>query len=287
MEKIIPKSGLNSTELVDIRDLAEQVNQWDGIDLKMNWEMLNHRPDGVVNDFFYVADNRCVGYLGLYSFNEQEFEVQGMVDPKYRRKGIFRQLVSAARREASQRNRIRLLFICERLSLTGTGFVVAQGFSYQYSEYRMQLLLPSEPAPLPNRVALRLASREDLPELDRQNALYFGGEPEDMMAGDSTTERAVNDYSYLAEVDGRIVGKADLLVDDDRTALLYGFGVLPEYRRHGYGREIIQTMIHLIHQRGLAAVNLEVATENKSALTIYKNCGFQESRVYDYYELKL
>ena len=80
------------------------------------------------------------------------------------------------------------------------------------------------------------------------------------------------------------IGKIDVSLNK-HEASIYGFGVLPEYRGRGYGRQMLVQTIQDILATGQHHIVLEVATENKNALSLYQSCGFRETGSYDYYSL--
>ena len=85
---------------------------------------------------------------------------------------------------------------------------------------------------------------------------------------------------YVWEEDGRIVGNVSL------TPAGYGRGwvvanvvVLPEYRRRGIARALMETALEDIAQRGAFAA-LQVLEENEPARTLYRRLGFAEERAF-------
>src|ERR1019366_6553550 len=134
--------GLTQTELAAIEQLAQVCNAHDGLDLKINREVLRTRPADQINDFLYYEHDTLVGFLGLYSFNPQEGEISGMVHPQYRRKGIFTALFHAALEECRHRHIVRLLLIVEHISTSGQEFVKTLASTYDHSEYKMVLEEP-------------------------------------------------------------------------------------------------------------------------------------------------
>ena len=61
--------------------------------------------------------------------------------------------------------------------------------------------------------------------------------------------------------------------------------ILPDYRGKGYGRELLILAINKLKEFKVKAINLQVETENKNALNLYKSCGFKENYIMDYYRL--
>ena len=70
-------------------------------------------------------------------------------------------------------------------------------------------------------------------------------------------------------------------------ALIYNFGILPEYRGRAFGRQMLARTIQELLATGQQRITLEVETANKNALGLYESCGFKESSRYDYYALDI
>ena len=86
----------------------------------------------------------------------------------------------------------------------------------------------------------------------------------------------------MAELNGEIIGKIHISITNNE-GFIYGFGVLPDFRGKGYGREILCSALDILKKKQVDNIYLEVATENKNALGLYESCGFEEIFVMDYY----
>lgn len=135
----VAKATLEADELAAIQKLVQLCNEHDGIDLKVNPDMLQSRPGKHTEDFLCYQDELLVGFLGLYSFHGGEAEVSGMVHPDYRRAGIFRTLQEMSADECKKRSIPHQLFIVQRESASGKAFVESLGAEYSFSEYWMDL----------------------------------------------------------------------------------------------------------------------------------------------------
>lgn len=86
------------------------------------------------------------------------------------------------------------------------------------------------------------------------------------------------DVYYVLEGDGRILGYANL-------RLLAGEGeieriaVLPEYRRMGAGRRLMDAMAAYARENRAYAVSLEVRESNAAARNLYESYGFRAEAV--------
>lgn len=244
-----------------------------------------------INEFMYFDDQQLIGYIGLSSFGGagSQIEVNGMVHPEYRRQGVFSQLFKLANEEWNRRGAKSVLLLSDRKSEAGQRFIHKTGASYDHSEYEMVLnreqfeRLPSEAS----GIAFRKASNGDAQEIARQNGIYFGDEtesPDELILPEE--EEAKGMSIYIAEKDQRIIGKVHLQLISQAGGI-YGLGVLPEYRRNGFGRNILTMAIEKLIEDKASSITLQVATENGNALDLYKSCGFIETSTMDYFELKM
>lgn len=133
------KQGLDRKTLDAVRRLAESCERHDGIRLKLNWDMLESRPDGETNDLLFYDQEQLAGFCGIYRLVSSEAELSGMVHPDYRRRGIFTQLAAGAAELCRERGLRELIYICPRSSEAGQGFVRHRGLPYRDSEYVMEL----------------------------------------------------------------------------------------------------------------------------------------------------
>lgn len=281
------RQGLSQTELAEIEKLATICQAYEHLHMKLNWNTLRSRPQDQTNDFLYYEHGVLVGFLAFFSFNPIEGEVSGMVHPEHRRRGIFTQLFTAAREECQRRDIPTLLLIVEHASISGQGFAASLKPNYQHSEYNMALAEVKTLPELDPRLQIRLAKSDEAPILAHITAISF-----DMLESDVTwyTSEKVQDTqknrSYIAILDETYVGKLDVSLNE-REAYIVGFGVLPPFRGRGYGRQILAQTIREIRATGQNHIVLEVATENKNALSLYQSCGFREVSSYDYYSLSI
>jgi ribosomal protein S18 acetylase RimI-like enzyme len=238
----------------------------------------------VTSDFLYYEQGTLVGFLGLYAFNSREAEVTGMVYPVYRRKGIFTALLNAAVEECQRRNIPRILLIVEHASASGQAFASSLATIYDHSEYKMVLEQFRIPSRFDERLLFREARVDDLLALKHITAQAFGmSEGEVDWYAVHVLENSSRRY-YLATLDNVVIGKIDVSLEG-QVAFIYGFAVLPVYRGRGYGRQILARTIQEILAMGQEHIVLEVATENRNALSLYQSCGFRETGSYDYYAL--
>jgi mycothiol synthase len=282
-------AGLSPDNLAAIRALADVVNRHDGLDLKLNWELMRDRPAGQVNDFLVHDGGDLVGYAALDGFGS-EYELTGMVHPGHRRRGIGRRLLDATVAECRARDVGQLLLVCEHASSSGHAFIAAQGdeLRYDFSEYRLELDARAQapPSPPDGPLQLRLASAADLPAVAAIRAAAFESPAAQTLEETRFAFDEADSRLYLAEAAGEAVGTIGAIVDDEGV-YLRALGVPPELQGRGYGRAILSGTVALMLAEGHTHLALDVATENRNALSLYQSCGFVETNRYDYYAVDL
>ncbi|HWQ30013.1 MAG TPA: GNAT family N-acetyltransferase [Negativicutes bacterium] len=239
---------------------------------------------GNINEFMCYSGERLVGYAGICHFNGDAMEVNGMVDPEYRRRGIFKSLFSLVKDEWNKRELPGLLMLSDHNSPSGLGFIGFEGAEYDHTEYEMYLRGNMGKAPEKGRIVLRKATNSDAREIARQNSVYFGEElkAEDMRMPED--EEKCGMQIYMAELDGQVIGKVHL--ETGKTICgIYGLGIMPEYRGLGYGRETLSKAVEIMKEARAQVIMLQVVATNSNALNLYRSCGFEETSTMDYYRL--
>ena len=82
IQGLVKRQGLTQADLVEIRQLAQHCNVYEGLDLKLNWSILEQRPTDQTSDFLFYENGELVGFLPLFNFNTTEAEISGMVHPE-------------------------------------------------------------------------------------------------------------------------------------------------------------------------------------------------------------
>ena len=275
--------GLSDGELQDIRELEKACCEYDELKMKLNWDMLTNRSTDEANDLLYYDGSKLIGFLGLYDIEQKskEIEIMAMVHPNYRRRGILKKLFNAAKQECIARGARRILLITERSSDAGTNSVKFTEAKYSCSEYRMRFDESNVPGFPTLGITLRKAESRDYLELIQLDELCFGLAEEKM---ENSNSDKVYHSTYVAELEGKFMGKIGVHMEGN-DGYIFGFGIKPEYRRRGYGREVLGlTLLKLLSEKVKTAL-LEVAVKNENALLLYKSCGFKEVTIYDYYEI--
>lgn len=298
---ILKRNDLSDKEYISIKKLEVTCNEKQKTNLKLELDFKGNLRRKVVNDsitnkmmteFLYYEDDILVGYLGICNFGGASIEISGMVHPEFRMRGIFKKLYLIAKEEWEKSNPQEVLALCDHTSVSGLAFINSNGFEYASSEYKMSLNNKKLDFFHKYVIKLRLATNEDANEIDKQSSVYFGDPIKDVpVDNDDETEVNIqkpliqeedNFISYMAEFDGKIIGKIHLSITNN-NGFIYGFGVLPDFRGNGFGREILNLAMDILKKKNVENIFLDVECQNKTALELYESCGFEEISVMDYY----
>lgn len=283
--RLIAKRRLNDEEFAQIKCLEETCNREEGISVKFNWGMMRERRADYRSDFCCYCDGQLVGYAPLDHFGGS-YEVTAAVLPAYRRRGVLRLLWEAARREAERCHATELLLVCYPASPSGMAAVRRLDITYRSSEYHMKAQSAEMP-PLPaSALQLEDVTAANVAELSRLLASSFDNArwntPEALL---QELRREDNRY-FLALLEEEIIGQIGVIVED-RSAYIRAVGIVPERRGQGYGRQLLSALVQKLLAEGCTEFGLDVATDNRQALSLYQSCGFREITVYDYYTVPL
>jgi ribosomal protein S18 acetylase RimI-like enzyme len=287
IHRVTPLTALTEADQAAIRRVADACRRRDG---QEPWLYLD-ASSGPSNDIpYFRADGPAGEWAGFASLTPgNPAEAYLAVHPDQRRRGIGRALLEAARIEARRRGVERVLLVADAASAAGDAFATAVGATFVESEFCLEF----DPGPAAvTRVpsdALRLvrADASDAATLARIQAISFGDLEEthrDLVAGwlaEGDAQRF-----YLARRGGETVGSLRVSFQTDGSAAYINtFGVLPEYRGRGYGRQMLRDAVATLRAEGWRHIRIEVATTNPVALSLYRSSGFREIAAYRYYEL--
>ncbi len=291
---IYAKQTLTEDEIAAVQQLMALCSTFEDLHMPLfRTDMCKQRLGNETFDFLYYEQGLLVGYLGIENHGTKQKEFEGMVHPEYRHRGIATRLLQAAKEEGRHSGIEQLVLTCKRASASGTAFAKAIDAKLDYSEHQMVLGTFKERLVFDERVTFRQAiSAEDLEKVasvlatDRDNNIEWAREHiVDHM-------KKPDQRFYILTFGGTDLGCDEpigsLRLDEMEQQIgIYGFVVRPEYRGRGYGRQLLQEVIRVIHSEGSKGVMLEVDVDNTNALGLYLSCGFEIVTTYDYYTIEV
>jgi len=285
MYDLVIKKSLTLSEKGAVEALQLACYQAEDLQLKLELDYKAGQKSQNQDEFLLYDQDRLIAYLGICGFGGHTLELSGMVDPAYRRQGCFSRLVEAFYDSLSQRAYKTLLLLNDRRSEAGRAFIESRKGAYRCSEYEMVFkgTLASDDK---KGLVLRPARNEDREEIRQQNEIYWD-RPLDLDQVTWPEEDLLSGFiTYLGQNDHGVVGKVSVQRLGDRIGI-FGLGVKPAYRKKGYGRALLASVMRLEGKGADKTFFLQVETKNDQALGLYQSLGFKTDYIMDYYEVTL
>ena len=216
------------------------------------------------------------GYL-LVDLFKPFAEVRAMVDPAFRRQGIFYAMKSVLESELG--DEYELLFITDSKSAAALHIIKKYHLREQHAQIGME------------RDLARQFSTDvtAVPATDREEFLKYCT---DGFSAELSIEEIEENTDFPASSPARfllfkkgdeIVGSCILSVKG-RNALLSFFSITKNCRELGYGHGAVRAVFNYALENGCRHIALNVSSDNKAALKTYKKAGFKETlRISSYY----
>ena len=252
------KQTLTEAEISHIEQLTTICNSYEGLSMRLALDMLRKRPEKARHDFLYYIDGTLVGYLNVDTWGTRVKELTGMVHPDYRRRGIFRSLLTTARDEWLDKGIQKFILICEHCSRSGLAFLEAIGAHHDFSEHEMVLGIFRERQSMRKeneRVHTRKADANDFEFLVSIIATDRGDEEQAKQFVAKVFQELKRPF-YLGVLGEEAIGCLNL-DETEKEIGIYGFVVRPEYRGRGYGRQILEDVIRTIRAESPKGIMLE------------------------------
>lgn len=288
------RQGLSEDELRAAEALKAICDEYEGLDLAVNLAEAGSDAAFETEQYLFYkagdeAGDEAGALVGLLSADGwPDPEVYLMVHPAYRRQGIGTALLARATEDFRARGGTSCTLVAEEASVSGQAFVARKGAAYQFGEYRMELDLAAFRARRESGGPIRLsrATQSDAAVLVRVTAIALSRTDDEVRERFEREIESTTHRYYLGWLGDEPIGSIRVGAHGPRV-FLTAFGVLPEHRGRGYGRQILCETIDKVLAENLGQVYIEVATHNRNALGLYRSCGFRETAGYLFYELLL
>ena len=278
---LINNHQLTESQLIELSKLLLDCQTVDGGLPAIYHELLIQKRDSATNWFYYEND-KLLGFLTVYFFFEDACEVNLLVDPNHRQRGISLQLLKSALPLLKHRNMIKLIFSCS--PFFPSEWLTTKDLSYQHSEYKMErnsdeALLIANPS-----LTLREASLSDMRMLCSIDAVCFNEKHTNMPLRFTYLLNQTDYMILLAKQDNFIIGKAHIRWQEEGV-LLSDIAILPAYQRKGFGSELLSHCINQALSMGKNKLGLDVEASNRNALNLYLRHGFNIINTYDFWAM--
>lgn len=276
----VPMTEFSKDEIAAVVSLEQQCKQFEQINLRVGTDNLVKGAGD--HAFLCYHDEHLIGFLSWYTNDGIEANINGMVHPGHRRQGVFGNLLRLAKEDIKPQGIHTLVYRIVSGSQSGLGFVQHLEASFRESQYTMTLtnflsreyrhpalyLRPEEPRDLEFMVMCLSRAFGNSEDWTRE---YFG----------RTNEP--NRTTYVAILDSAPVGIIRVNRLGVSTAFIHDFCVLPAYQGRGLGLQILTNAVKFLLAEERNPIRLGVVTENRHALQLYRNVGFEITSEFHYY----
>ncbi len=279
--------ALNNPEnsvIAEIRTAEELCRQHDSHTGSISLDSsLNFRQD-LKNVFLLYDQNKLISMLSIFAPTRKEAEITAFTIPAYREKGCFKMLFEEAAAEIKRCGLKEILFVCEPSSLSGLAVLKKLNARYDFTEYSMKYIEPplTPVAKSSSREIMIEANAENIEQVAVLREKVFGDCLDDALAIVGNTFGSDKRKQYVFSLSGQNVGIVSVFVEDTEASI-HGFGIIPEYRGKGLGKEMLLQVTKNLISEGYKDIIIEVDSKNQAAFELYKKCGFKVAISYDYF----
>jgi ribosomal protein S18 acetylase RimI-like enzyme len=279
------KTEVAASDRTNIAKLIEDCARYEGGYFPAPVELMPTPSENKPAQLLHYEGDILTGFA--YLQHGPEIEIYGVVHPDHRRKGVGMTLLEAAKAIQRQEGANGLLLVCNSALPCGKAFAEATRGAYRFSEHRMVLdpgSIERPPLSQGQQVQFQRAAVTDVLILTHLVSRAFD-DPEEETANQIMVDILTdNQRFYIGWLEGQPIGALRTVSFGEQIDITT-FGVLPPYRRRGYGRQMLLAIVDLLLGEHWPTISLDVETKNANALGLYQSCGFRAISTYDYYQV--
>ena len=139
------------------------------------------------------------------------------------------------------------------------------------------------------QVAIRRMIRSDIHDVLALERVAAGSKGSVIRYGDMAAANPGTppDLSFVAEVDGKIVGfsinrSMYLMVPLTEVCIIHAIFIHPDYQGRGIGSRLIQALVNHCQAEGIGTVRALIPKDNKSLQALFRRQGFRRSHIVDF-----
>lgn len=278
-------------DLVPLVELHNTVEQAAGRPATLTDERLRRALD-VPHLYRWVVDapgGELAGYAVLYQQHEERCYGDVKVHPKWRRRGVGRELLAALVRKAAELGTRYLAVDVDHSNQDAIRFLLSQGFRFRGDTWALVAPAALElPAPVwPAGYKVRsYAEIQDLPLMVILSNRTFGdlwghwentpGLVDEARMADTLDHFDPHGVFVVYDSTGAAVGQCRALAATEEHAshLIDQPGVVPEHRPAGLHAPLALTAAHWLREQGRRPVRLESWGDPSETIADYESLGF-------------
>lgn len=286
--KIKMLSRLNGKQRSEIRELEELCRVVDKTKATVCLTSDLNIDSSIKRFYLAYLDKMLVGFLGVFLPDGEHAEIGAFVHPTMRKRGYFSKLYDKADKELREAGVTSIFLIHEPASIAAFPVLKAMDAVLTQSEYLLSYKQTDETG-FRNQgdIYLETADIENLEEIKKIYLELFPMEEEEAYLRLKGTVNGKSMRLYQGIMDGIIIGFCSVAIDKS-TCCIFDFGIAKDYQKKGYGRTLLELIIHELRNDSLISessdqIILHVNSKNEAAYRLYRKFGFQIDQQYDYY----
>ncbi len=286
---IITLHTLNEKQREDINQLITPGNDDDKLKrLPVLEEGDNYYPE-LKSYYCFYQKEVLISALIIYQPFPDEAEISAYTLPSHRRQGYFKSLYGKAVKELKKFHISIAVLVVENKSITGKACAEAFRAKAGRSDYLMSYAIKSDrdyKEGLPENFTVEQLTGNNLMEGIEVFREIFEWEQDTVQEMLELSLEASDTLTFLLCLKGTAIGTISLHLGS-KDASVYGFGIRERYRGEGYGKVFLVWAISALKAMGREKVVLQVESESREALQLYKTFGFVIAEQYDYHYKKI
>ncbi|GHV16660.1 acetyltransferase [Spirochaetia bacterium] len=277
---IINTINLSNKQIVEINNLVALCEKHDNAKMCIQMDHSLNNAKDLKSWVVSYTNNELIGVLSIFAPRVDEAEISVCVHPEHRRKGTAGELLETAHENLNGFNINTVLYVCDRNSKDGTAALNSRELKIHHTEYTMKYIRQMRHTGA-QRITVKMAGENDIETMAGILVDAFGGSPDEAKKFIESSIQSETRKGYIGIKDNKGIGIA--FVGYDKDISINTLGILREEQQKGYGKELLNSIINQLDY-GNKDIVIDVDSTNIHAYTLYKNNGFKETVIIDYYQ---
>jgi ribosomal protein S18 acetylase RimI-like enzyme len=277
---ILNTTNLSNKQMVAINALVALCEKHDNAKMCIQMDHSLNNVKDLKSWVLYYTEEELIGVLSIFAPMVDEAEISVCIHPEHRRKGTAGELLKTAHENLNEFNINTVLYVCDRNSKDGTAALNSRGLKIHHTEYTMKYIHRPRHTGA-QRITVKMADENDIETMAEILVCAFGGSPGEAKQFIESSIHSETRKGYIGIKDNTAIGIA--FVGYDKDISINTLGILREEQQKGYGGELLNSILTEIGHTNKDIV-IDVDSTNTRAYRLYKNNGFKETLIIDYYQ---
>ncbi|OPL09366.1 MAG: hypothetical protein AVO33_00675 [delta proteobacterium ML8_F1] len=282
MSQVLRFGKLNEKIKEEVLEVVRECNQYDGTRSELKIDETINYYDEMATTFLIYEGETLESFMHVMAITANEIEISGYTRPGARGKGHFKALREAVFNEARAFGYTKAVYVIDTSSLEGLGWTKKKMLAYEFTEVTMVLANPSIKEKINPGIHCNLMTAKSLTTALEIHERVFD------LEGNATEKYLTNLLKnpqrefYIFYLDETPFGLGGIAYEAS-GAVLFGVGILKDFRGKGYSKQLMQRLMEKIKKKGISRILLEVDQDNQVAYEAYKKLGFIDAYAMSYF----